>query len=83
MKPVPLQMVYRIALSGLDGRLVAEAIKLDHIQKMSVLLDDVSSVICHRGIRIYIVQLVAIRAAVHRWVANPSFSQGRESCRLI
>jgi hypothetical protein len=56
-KRLPLQTQghgLRIVLSGLDGRLVAAAIELDHLQKMSVLPDDVSSVICHRGIRMHI-----------------------------
>jgi hypothetical protein len=30
-------MAHHIALGGLDGRLVAEAIELDHTQKMAVL----------------------------------------------
>jgi hypothetical protein len=43
-------MAHRISLGGQDGGLVAEAIEFDHIQKMAVLPDNVSSVFCHHGI---------------------------------
>jgi hypothetical protein len=50
---------------------------------MAGLPDDVDSAICYRGIRITSVQWqTSDSGGFTRWVTNPSFSQGRESCRL-